>query len=347
MTDVTQAQYDALHQIANHFDQQEGRVRRVMRDLQHQLDVLQNGAWDADAADAYYHEMNNDVMPGVNRLAIALDQSSVVTQEIIRIFRAAEEEASGYWNGTDSGGFAGGLFSVMSGSIDVGDSEIPIAKNFDPNMDLQTEFEEFRDNRQDYVNPEVGYPRGVYYPNDSLRKLLAERANNPNALFAQTSALTLAYWGKLASITELEAEQLDKLNVAEFTAFAFIHDEAYLAEQKTYNSNGNNDGLADAFRHAYWSARLTQEFDPDWARAYTDAHETKPGNPAARDYMDRHNNALGIRIAQEHKEASSEELRSLIYSAIQDGQGVYIPDSAGLEETSEEILNNGPLARTK
>ncbi|MCA9890542.1 MAG: WXG100 family type VII secretion target, partial [Anaerolineae bacterium] len=118
MTDVTQAQYDALQQIANHFDQQEGRVRRVMRDLQHQLDVLQNGAWDADAAHAYYQEMNNDVMPGVNKLVISLNRSSAVTLEIIRIFRAAEEESSSYWNEADSGGFAGGgLFGGVNGLI--------------------------------------------------------------------------------------------------------------------------------------------------------------------------------------------------------------------------------------
>ena len=55
-----------------------------------------------------------------------------------------------------------------------------------------------------------------------------------------------------------------------------------------------NDGHRDAFRHTYWSARLAQEYGPDWARAFTTAHEGAPGNPANREAMDLYNNSIGI-----------------------------------------------------
>lgn len=93
----------------------------------------------------------------------------------------------------------------------------------------------------------------------------------------------------------------------------------------------NNDGHRDAFRHAYWNARLTQEFGVDWTRAFTTAHEGLVGNPANREAMDLYNNAIGIGIAQERPRASPSEMAALIEQAVRDGKTVVIDRKGDLE----------------
>ena len=48
-----------------------------------------------------------------------------------------------------------------------------------------------------------------------------------------------------------------------------------------------NDDHTDAFRHAYWNARMTQLYGPEWAERYATAHETDASNPGPREAMDR------------------------------------------------------------
>lgn len=70
------------------------------------------------------------------------------------------------------------------------------------------------------------------------------------------------------------------------------------------------------------SALLTKAFGADFTQRFTDAHEMDP-NPvqtAERDFMDRHNNRhnnrLGIEIAQHYPSASDEEIANFIIEAL-------------------------------
>jgi hypothetical protein len=195
---------------------------------------------------------------------------------------------------------------------------------------------------------------------DGINKNFAEWRKNPPAraemvdYFPSGASGFLAWLANQKSkrMTAGEAELLDALWPADKKAFKDIHDKAFATEAEYFNTSpdqANNDGPADAFRHAYWSAMLTKEFGADWAQRYTDAHEEIPGNNPAREYMDRTNNALGIKIAQENPDASQEELAELIFKAIQDGRGVYIVGANNHPRESperEHLINNGPLAPT-
>ncbi|MFC9993504.1 DUF6973 domain-containing protein [Nocardia sp. NPDC127526] len=57
-----------------------------------------------------------------------------------------------------------------------------------------------------------------------------------------------------------------------------------------------DDGHADAARHAYWNARMTQEFGAEWAEQYASAHEMVGGNGPQREAMDLKNNEVGRQI---------------------------------------------------
>jgi WXG100 family type VII secretion target len=55
------------------------------------------GAWAGHNATIFYNRMDETIMPAIHRLSSALDEAQNVTQEISRIFQAAENEAAQYF----------------------------------------------------------------------------------------------------------------------------------------------------------------------------------------------------------------------------------------------------------
>ena len=58
-----------------------------------QMQILSGGEWVADAATAFYQEMNNDVLPGISRLVNALALAAATTNDVKTTMRNGEEEA--------------------------------------------------------------------------------------------------------------------------------------------------------------------------------------------------------------------------------------------------------------
>lgn len=90
-----------------------------------------------------------------------------------------------------------------------------------------------------------------------------------------------------------------------------------------------NGGQLDAFRHAYWMARITQEYGWRRARSIGKAHEKGnfrsfkkhrhedgmiPDKPSCQ--MDFLNNDVGIQIGKEHLKATSLEITQIIKEQI-------------------------------
>ncbi|MCH7691933.1 MAG: hypothetical protein IID50_00670, partial [Proteobacteria bacterium] len=77
------------------------------------------------------------------------------------------------------------------------------------------------------------------------------------------------------------------------------------AEEKTaeqirkgrFPKAGIGGGAADAFRHIYWSYRMTEDVGPDAAKRFGDAHEITEPTPDGDRLMDLYNNNLGRRLA--------------------------------------------------
>lgn len=134
-------------------------------------------------------------------------------------------------------------------------------------------------------------------------------------------------------LTATEGRMLDNLTVQRgllgLNEFRGIQEQA-LSVASTRIGDGIVDGHGDAFRHAFWSARLTQAFGAEWARAFTSAHEANPGNTAGAEAMDLHNNSVGIRIGQANPGASEAELSHLIEAALNDGEMVVINRAGNL-----------------
>ena len=98
---------------------------------------------------------------------------------------------------------------------------------------------------------------------------------------------------------------------------------------------GKEDGHNDAFRHAYMSAMLTNEYGVGFADAFGTAHEGVPGNSAHKEAMDLYNNEVGRRIAVENPDASSSDMADLIHRAIDDGEAVVINETGKLAYSDE------------
>ncbi|MCC6976088.1 MAG: WXG100 family type VII secretion target [Anaerolineae bacterium] len=341
MANRIQTNYDQLRSIAQTFEREAQTSQQLLQEIRRCVDQLAQGGWIGAGAEAFFGEMQDLIFPSITRLMNALQSSKQAAGQIAVVLRDAEEEAAKLFQGDGDGGVSGtapqgGPTPVPKPTPEMTPTPTPTppppTPTPTPRPDIDQAFEDFKNNRQPYDNPEVGYPR------DPVGRWLAEQAG----LYRP-------------DITELEANAMDKLSLLELNTFNNLHDEAFEVENQFFPNQdqdgdgtvqANNDGLGDAFRHAYWSARMTQEFGADWAEEFTSAHETKAGNPAARDFMDRHNNALGIRIAQEYPNASPEQLANLIAQAVQNGEGVYIVGTDQTHFGPPGAAENGPIAYT-
>jgi len=94
-----------------------------------------------------------------------------------------------------------------------------------------------------------------------------------------------------------------------------------------------NGGRADAFKHSYWLARLTQEIGPKAALKLGKAHEKGnyqfykkgkkedgflPDKPSSD--MDLYNNDVGINIAKNNLQTSKKSLANEVISAVKAGE---------------------------
>jgi hypothetical protein len=97
-------------------------------------------------------------------------------------------------------------------------------------------------------------------------------------------------------------------------------DTAFNETKGRFGYNGHND-KSDAFRHCFWSAILSRDIGSWWAKAFTDAHETKPGQPAEEKEMDLHNNAVGLELGFYYFiPDSNDSLSNQCFKALQDGK---------------------------
>lgn len=109
-------------------------------------------------------------------------------------------------------------------------------------------------------------------------------------------------------------------------------------QQRVRDAWPRNDGHNDAFRHAYWNARLTAEFGESWTREFTTAHEGSNPGSSTREAMDLYNNEIGRRIATEHPGASPAELADHVRAALDGGELVVI-DRSGHLTWSNTVAN--------
>ncbi|SMO45749.1 DUF6973 domain-containing protein [Paracoccus laeviglucosivorans] len=110
---------------------------------------------------------------------------------------------------------------------------------------------------------------------------------------------------------------------------------------------GAEDGHNDAFRHAYWSALMSDRFGEEFSAAMGTAHEGVPGNPAAKEAMDLYNNEVGRRIARENPDADDKQLADKVAEAVRNGEMLVIGSDGNLAWSDQvEYGKNGDANAT-
>jgi len=93
MADEVRADYDQLEQVASRFANQSQEVQQSLQQVRNSMNKLQDD-WIGRGSEAFFSEMEGEVLPATNRLQQALEEASRVTKEIVQIMQQAEEEAS-------------------------------------------------------------------------------------------------------------------------------------------------------------------------------------------------------------------------------------------------------------
>lgn len=99
-------EYDELQQIASIFAVQAERSQRSLRQIKSQVETLQGGDWIGQGAQAFYKEMDQQVLPALNRLVEALNQAQQTTKQISKIVQETEETTARLLGGA-------GMFAAM------------------------------------------------------------------------------------------------------------------------------------------------------------------------------------------------------------------------------------------
>ncbi len=91
---VIQVDYDLLVEVARRFQQQGEEIEALERAVLGCLRPLQSGGWQGRGSEAFFAEMDEEVLPGMGRLAAGLAEASVTVRAIGNLFAMAEEEAA-------------------------------------------------------------------------------------------------------------------------------------------------------------------------------------------------------------------------------------------------------------
>ncbi|WP_122188591.1 DUF6973 domain-containing protein [Nocardia stercoris] len=148
-------------------------------------------------------------------------------------------------------------------------------------------------------------------------------------------------------ITVAEAQMLDDLSLVDQIKFYRIMQDAEDSAKAAFppqNGQTDEDNHTDAYRHAYWNARMTQVFGEDWTKEYTTKHEGRDDNAAVREAMDLHNNDIGRQIGLANPDADPDELRKIVRNAVDNGDTVMINKDFHLSPTNQVAQGQGALS---
>lgn len=87
------ADYDQLDQVANRFLNQAQTIQQMLQTVQNSMGNLE-GEWIGQGAEAFFSEMQGEVMPASQRLQQALDEAGRITKFIAQTLQQADEDAA-------------------------------------------------------------------------------------------------------------------------------------------------------------------------------------------------------------------------------------------------------------
>jgi len=93
MGDLIEVDFEKLGQVHKKFTEQAEAFANTLRDVRDKLAPLQKDGWKGDAADAFFKEMNDIVLPSSNRLHKAFTEAAATTKRVGDTANKAEQDA--------------------------------------------------------------------------------------------------------------------------------------------------------------------------------------------------------------------------------------------------------------
>ena len=93
MADEVKVNPDELAEVSRDFGNESASIQEMYQKTRQSMEELQPD-WIGLGSDAFFEEMEGEVLPAVQRLTEALAQGREVTDDIVNLFQQADEEAS-------------------------------------------------------------------------------------------------------------------------------------------------------------------------------------------------------------------------------------------------------------
>ncbi|MCG3212083.1 MAG: hypothetical protein FOGNACKC_05730 [Anaerolineae bacterium] len=109
MADIVQINHEVLETIAGKFTHESEDVANMVQAVQNAMNRLKSD-WIGRGSDAFFKEMEGEILPALVRLVDALAQAGAVTKEINQMMQQADEEASSPFKDSSQAGGGAGVF---------------------------------------------------------------------------------------------------------------------------------------------------------------------------------------------------------------------------------------------
>lgn len=93
MSDEIRGDYDGLENVSKRFANQAQEVEEMFTKISTSMENLRDG-WIGRGSDAFFSEMESDIIPATNRLRDVLSDASDLTKEIAQKLQNAEDEGA-------------------------------------------------------------------------------------------------------------------------------------------------------------------------------------------------------------------------------------------------------------
>jgi WXG100 family type VII secretion target len=87
-----------MNSIVKSLKAEEDEIMNLLKNTKSRVESLHGNQWVGEAADRFFNEMEQMVLPAMSRLARALGVGADVAQEIMNTIRQADEETQSYFN---------------------------------------------------------------------------------------------------------------------------------------------------------------------------------------------------------------------------------------------------------
>lgn len=94
MVDEIRIEYEGVEAIANRFSEEAERTSKIIERLSERVNKLRSKGWVGKDANRFYGEYDDEILPALIRLQMALQEGESLAQKIIDLFSNAEEQTS-------------------------------------------------------------------------------------------------------------------------------------------------------------------------------------------------------------------------------------------------------------